>query len=1289
MPLPRKLRSLIHFLLLAAGGLFAALLLLTGLAYYIAISDQERVPAIVEQAFRDNFGAEATFGHYRFQYFDHFPFLSLSLENVVMRDPCFDDHGRELLHIKKVSAVFRPWKLLRGEFELRSITVDSARIQLYRTVDGYFNAGFLEKDSLAFLQAAPDSSASFSIDKITANGLYFDFQDALQEKRFQFEARRTDIRFSTSGQRRRMHLRGAWFFHGLYFKLKNGPYFRDQESRLSLAVEWGGPQGGIHLLPSSAIFGKDTLHLEGAIEMQDTSRLRLAISSPGILLENVRPLLADNIRKSLKPFEIEKPVATTVKIEGPLLPGIRQPLEVYFRADNTVFATGGLRFTRAALRGRYINNCDPSGPITAHSDCLDITLDSALLFDAVALQADYHAEDMKAPMAEVKGRLAAPLVDINAFLPPGGFRFQGGQGEVHFTLSGRMDNPLAAAADQPGISLEGQGNIWGGRLEYLPRGLKFRDIDAAFRFDENNLYFRHFGFYAGEHPIQLKGTVFGVMASLLGGNAPPFASLDIHTPHLSLETFLDAPENSPEAGRRSGVKEDHFLSRLEAEARINARALSYRKLRASDVFLIGRLQNRCTDSGGPCLLIDSLSATTFDGIPVQASARLEELDNPILDMSLQLAAPLARFNPMLPPGKLRLKEGELEMKLHYRGRLSDYSGLDAGALNGKLLGTASITGAAADYLPRGLQFRSFTGAFHFDGRNLAADSLCFALNGNQATAGGTIEGLLPFIFSPGGKLQANLKLNTPELDLNRFPAIRPQEKAKKQGPPAPNRITRVLESALGAIEGKLAVTAGKLHYRSLSLDDVAFQGRLSAACDGQQGGEGCFVVEKLSGRLFRTADLQATLTATGLGDPLFLAEVQVEMPLKELNRMFAPGQFLFRDGDIAVRFQYEGSPHGHFDVENALLKARLKGEGQITGGAFDYKPRGYRFTEMDTRFSFDEQDLRIEDIALRLNGNKLQGNGKFEGFLPFLFLPDKELSTTIEASAEKFDFDRFKAPQKFLQEPGSPQEPTVVTRLVNAGLENINAHLHLKIDSVKYRNFRATNVRGELMMRPDMLRFNDTEMALCDGTFRLNGQVGGLENNQPDIDVQASFLNTDIRKVFQAFDNFGQQGLTAHNIRGQLEADVTFTARANANYDLLPATMKGQFGVKVKNGALIQLPALDSLQSFLLRNRGLSNIQFATLENSFQLRGRELLVDHFFVASTALSFGVEGRYTLGEGPGTNLLFEVPLANLFWQGKEVDALEKLHRKKLGPAILLRATEKEEGGLNFKWVLSKGK
>lgn len=1289
MPIPRQLRSLLHYLLLAAGTLLLGLALLTGLAYYIAVSDQDRVPALVEEICRKNLGAEATFSHYRFQYLEHFPFLSLALEDVVLRDPCFSDHGRELLRIKEMNAVFRPWKMLRREFELKSVTLDTARVQLYRTEDGYFNAAFLEEDSLAALSRR-DSTASFSLDKIKLKNIFFDFQDALRGKHFRFQIRHSDIALSSSESGIRMKLRGNWFFHGLYFKVENGPYFRNQECRLALNARWGGPQGGVRLAPSLAVFGQDSLQLEGTLEFGDTSHLRLSIRSRGILLENARPLLADNLQKSLRPFSLTRPAATTVTIDGPLLPGKPQPMEVEFQADSAVLSANTLRFAGSTLRGRYVNNCDSTGPITAHSDCLDIELLSARLFDTIPVEASYHAEDMKAPVATVEGRLEASLPDINAHLPPGGFRFRSGKAEVDFKLSGRMDNPLAASAARPELTLQGTGRVRRAALDYLPRRIQMESINGDFSFDASDLNIHNLELRLGKSPCKARGTIFGFMASLLEEKSRLFASLDVQAPHLAMDSFLDAgaPEtrSAGKGGRPGGIP-----GGLEAEIRVSAGSVTYRKLQASDARFTCRLLNACAESGpGPCIRIDSLSARIFGGIPVRAAIRLDQLDNPRLVLALQLDAPLLEFNPMLPPDKLRLNGGQLKLEMRYEGRLDDYSELGANALRGNWQGTASVTGAGADYLPRHYEFRRLDGAFHFDAQALMIDSLDLLLNGNQARARGRIEGFLPFLFHTEGKLRAVLNLTAPELDLNRFPAGKKGEVHRRGRPSGPARVARALEAALASVEGNLSVKAEKLLFQGMSLDDVAFEGRLLPACEGQDSPNGCARIGRLSARLFGTAPFHATLEVTNLQDPFLVADVQVNMPMKELNRMFAPGQFRFGGGMIAVNFHYEGRPKGHFDVENALLDAKLSGEGHITDGAFAYKPRGYRFEKVNTRFSFDEQDLFIKEIRLLLNDNEMEGNGKFYGFLPFLFLPGRELETSLEVTARTFDLGNFKAPQKFLQpSAGRPQDSTVVTRLVNAGLEKINARLQLRIDSVRYRNFRAANVQGELAMKPGALRFDDTRMDLCDGDFRLSGRIEGLEENRPDIDVRVEFRNTDIRQVFRSFDNFGQQDLTFQNIRGRLDADVRFSARANANYDLLPASMRGQFGVKVQNGALINLPALDSLQNFLLRGRGLSNIQFATLENAFELEGQNLLVDHFFVASTALSFGVEGRYALGEGSDTDLLFEVPVANLFWQGKEVDALEKLHRKKRGPAILLRATEKEEGGLNFKWVLSKGK
>lgn len=1298
MPIPRKIRSLLHYLLIIISGLLLALVLLTAAVYYIAVSDQERVPEIVAQVCRENFGAEATFSHYSFQYLGHFPFLSLSLEDVALRDPCFDDHGRELLRIGELQAVFRPWKLLRREFELRSIVLENTRLQLYRSADGYFNAAFLGSDSLAFSKDAPDGNTPFSIDKMLVKGLAFDFMDSLRHKHFRLDVQRSALAFIPTDQGYRLQLHGAWFFHGLVFRFENGPYLRGREARMALQFEWSR-QEGLRLVPSVAVIGKDTLYLEGALAWQDSVRIRLAISSPGILLDDARPLLADNLQKGLLPYALDRPVAAAVLIDGTVSPGQPQPMTVEFQVNKAMLASGALHFTQASLRGRYINNCNTSGPANPHSDCLDIQLLSARLFDSIAVRANYHARDMKAPAITIEGSMKAPLAGVNRFLPAGRLRFRKGWGEVSFSFAGKPE--ALTAAGPPPIQLEGGLNIQGGAMDLLPANIQLEDIYASAGFDEQGLRLQSLQFRHQGVPFQISGAFQGIIPAIMGKPAQPFAKLEVYTPQLSLTPFFAAPPpgqsrpaSSPDSlgiGTHIGKILDGLADKMEMEIQLKTDELGYRKLRATDVALAGRLLRSCAEAGGArCLLIDSLTAMAFGDIPIRAALRLSRMEDPVVDLSLQLATPLKAFNRMMPPGKLLLKDGEIIMQMNYSGRLNDYSDWNPAALNAALQGQAAIRGAAADHFPRGLEFRNLNGAFHFDAHRLFIDSLECNLNGNEAEVKGIVEGLPALAFHPGQKLRAVLNIQAPELDLNRFPAGKPKRKAEKRPPANPTRITRALESALATIEGSLAVEAGVLRFLNLSLTDVRFRGQLLPACDGQADEKGCILIEKLSARLFGTAPFYSTITVSGMEEPFFTADVQVEMPLQELNRMFAPGQFRFHRGAAVVSFHYEGSPHGHFDVEHALLKAHLKGQGAISGGAFEYRPRGYRFRNVEACFDFDEADLTINDIRLLLNDNALWGKAAFRGFLPFIFLPERELQTTLEVNARQFDFGKFKAPQKFLQPSvGQPQESTIVTHLVNAGLENIRAQLHIAIDSVRYRNFRAGDVKGELTMTPDLLRFENAEMALCDGAFLLNGQVSGLEENRPYIDIQAQFKSADIHQVFRSFDNFGQQSLTSANIRGQLDASILFRARADANYDLLPHSLEGQFGLKVENGALIDLPALDSLQGFLFRKKSLSNIQFATLENSFKLNGQELFIDHFFVASTALSFGVEGRYSLSEAAGTNLLFEVPVRNIFWRGLEVEALEKLNRKRRGLSILLRATDNEAGGLDFRWVLSRGK
>jgi hypothetical protein len=71
-----------------------------------------------------------------------------------------------------------------------------------------------------------------------------------------------------------------------------------------------------------------------------------------------------------------------------------------------------------------------------------------------------------------------------------------------------------------------------------------------------------------------------------------------------------------------------------------------------------------------------------------------------------------------------------------------------------------------------------------------------------------------------------------------------------------------------------------------------------------------------------------------------------------------------------------------------------------------------------------------------------------------------------------------------------------------------------------------------------------------------------------------------------------------------------------------------------------------------------------------------------------LTFAVSGQYDLSDQRRTDMLLEIPMANLFRRDLNRAALEQIEEGLSGPNILLRLIPDDRGaGLRVKWVLSR--
>lgn len=1280
MPKQTKLRRIIRYLLLLLGGVVAVLVLSTAILYFVAVYHHERVPTAMEQFSREAWGAEASFGDYRFQYFAHFPFLSLSLSNLRVRDTAYATHGRELLRIKQAELVFRPWSLIKGEVGFRSIIIDSARVQLYKSETGYFNAAFLSTGPARPPEEQPKWPEWQRIEKIAVRGLHFDYRDDSKLKHHRFVLQDMDLDFSRDGETEILNIYGPCFFHGLTFNDKNGPFLKDQQTELALHIGFQQGSSVIELRPSTLIAGQDTVHLSASVEMGQPGHLKVNIFSNGILLEQGRPLLADNLKETLKAYEIDRPLSVQVRLDGPIGSGQKQPLEVKISGDSLCLASSKLWFAQTQLEARYANNCDSLSPITRHTGCLKVALNNARLFDTIPLDLVYFNQDLTASEASITGAIDMPLIDLNGYLPTDQWQFSSGQLRLAFNFFGDESLLLDTLATVGQIELGGKGTIRDAELLYLPKSLALKDLSADFHFDERDLSLDQLTMQFEGAKCELSGKVYELLPFLqqqpnelravFSLAAEPLDLVSLFRPS-KVEELLYIPRSGPALSQAI----NRLARQLPIELQVQAAGLRYKKLAVEKARFKAELKPNCP--GGPCLTISGLRGEILDGLPLTAELALHRLQDPELQLRINMDLPLQSASHLVPDSLLRLHSGQVRIALAYDGRLEDYATLSQAALNAQLQGSLQLSDATFDYLPKDLRFEQTTAQLRFNEEDVFVDSLSLLLNGNAGEAEGRLHGLVPFLFAPGPqRLQASLNVESQAVDLSTFtwrqPARQPVSAKGAQN------TGELLAAVLQSLDGQLSVRTDTLTYGQLQWEQVYFQSQFLNDCEGQGS---CIRFDTLSAQLFGSIPMSAEVTVYQPMDPLLVAAVRVAMPVTELNRMFAPGEWRFEEGDAAVQFRYEGQPHQHFDLERALLKATITGSGRIENGAFAYLPKGYRFSELNSDFSFDGEDLHFEQLSLRLNENKLTADGSICHFLPFLFEPKTGLDAELQVQGSYFSFDRFQAPQKFqAADRGRAEVRTAITDLVEAGLRQIRASLSLELDTLVYRKFLGQQVKGKVEMSKGSMQFKDVGMELGGGRFVVQGEVTGLEENEPYLDLRASLQEVGLQQAFLAFDNFGQKSLRSQNLSGRLNVEADFRAYANANYELLLKSMEGSIELCVAEGALIDLPAFRDLRMPFFRWRDLSYIELAELGHTFDLSGPILEIGRLEVASSVLAFTLEGQYDF-EGEFTDLLLEVPLGNLFQRRLLERAKDGLSK----PNFLLKAKSETGEDLRFRWVL----
>ncbi|MCE7042186.1 AsmA-like C-terminal region-containing protein [Dyadobacter sp. CY312] len=429
------------------------------------------------------------------------------------------------------------------------------------------------------------------------------------------------------------------------------------------------------------------------------------------------------------------------------------------------------------------------------------------------------------------------------------------------------------------------------------------------------------------------------------------------------------------------------------------------------------------------------------------------------------------------------------------------------------------------------------------------------------------------------------------------------------------------------------------------------------------------------------------LVVNNFVDPHAKLDGYLNADSSNLDQLLDPTRYRFKNGRAHIDFHFNGSLNKFYDASTDRFNGKLWGKVSLRNLGMDYLPRQVQLRKISGDVVFNEKSFVFSDLSFSDGPNMLYLKGSVIDLIPYLFGSPKPLRSLVNINIPNWKLN-------WLETLLAPRQQVVKRRknqlklseLLDDAIDQIEITAKLNADKVSYKRFAASNMKGEFTVKDNALRIEYFVMKAFKGALvRVSGEMDNSGANPlPKLSLRGKVSNADVQSVFYSFDNFGQKTLTDKNLKGRLSTEFDFESLLNNNVQVVPASMKGELHINLRNGFINNFVPFLKMKKLLFKNRNFESVQFAPITNTFRLNGQEIEIEPMEIESNVITLFVDGVYSFGKKTDINI--GIPLSNL----KKRDSTYVLDpnnpEKKEGSKIFLKAID-ENGEVNIKMAFRK--
>jgi hypothetical protein len=605
-----------------AALVLVILLLFVGVFIYVN-SNKTKVLTLITTALNKNLDGKLTIGSMETTFFKGFPGISVSLKNVLVKDKRWEEHHHTLLNAKSLDVTINTAALLRATIRISNIVINDAAIDLYKDSTGYSNSSIFKKKEKAKTNEADDGGSSAEFGKFTLNKVSFAVNNQKNNKLFAFDINQLKgkMNYPDSGWNADLQLDVT--AKSLAFNTDKGSFVKGKRIVGQMLAGYNQDNGKITISTKSFSIGDNPFGLTAVFNTaQKETGFAIHVLANQILWKNAAGLVAANITKTLKMFNLSKPIDITANISGSLGGG-----------DPLIYVTGKVADNVLTIPGGTIDSCSFNAVFTNENVKGKGYVDSNSAIRLYRFAGRYNhlpfnidtgsIVNLEKPIATGNFKSNFPLVNLNYMLGADIAKFSSGNANVLLRYKADI---VDYKFNKPVIG--GVINFNNASFNYLPRNLQLKNTSLSLNFIGNDLILKNTRLQSGHSIVTMNGRVNNFLNLYYSAPEKILLTWQIHSPELRLAEFIGflnarkrAATSTATRANSSNVVDQlsNVLEKGNAEMHMDVAKLYYKKFLATNV-----TADLLTSSNG--VLIKNVSVKHAGG-SLQMNGRLMQGNN--------------------------------------------------------------------------------------------------------------------------------------------------------------------------------------------------------------------------------------------------------------------------------------------------------------------------------------------------------------------------------------------------------------------------------------------------------------------------------------------------------------------------------------------------------------------------------------------------------------------------------------------------------------------------------------